>query len=399
MDYFGRVGLDIFYAGVWSPVETFLVSELAASYCVSSSGKPRTMLDVGSHVGWFSLIALASGCEVKAVEVNENFVSLLKLSYTLNGFVPSLAIYEALVGDSSTFVDGVSSSAEFADPSAPGKERTFKLTTLDSLYTPPPHPSTSLLYVKLDVEGVELPTLLSGRRSVLPNAQFLLAEVSLYAPWQTVAFEAASHAQGAGILNLLEEEGYELYKVNKGFSPALSPLPVPVGMETGTRTVMGLDGWKVYVAGLVADGKARGEAYCQFNVVARKVGGLPMPGSLLRVGAAAEEEEKEKEEEEETGFTVEETSGVSEESATSGPVYGWPPVLTPDRSAVSFGFKFLDAELALKDVRVLIGAEDIGELDRAVCQSFDLGDSECRTVTTAVEDLLVEEGWWGEGGH
>lgn len=67
--------------GIWEPAETVLT----LSAC-SAAPPNATVVDFGSQIGWFSLLAASCGLGVLAVEADPENVRLLTLSATANGW-------------------------------------------------------------------------------------------------------------------------------------------------------------------------------------------------------------------------------------------------------------------------------------------------------------------------
>lgn len=64
--------------GIWEPAETVL----ALKVCAGHAGE--RMVDLGAQIGWFSLLALAQGLEVDAIDADPEPLRLLRESASLN---------------------------------------------------------------------------------------------------------------------------------------------------------------------------------------------------------------------------------------------------------------------------------------------------------------------------
>lgn len=78
--------------GVWEPTEaTLVLSALSAS-------ADRLVLDLGAHIGWFTLLALSCGQRVVAVDADSENLRLLSASLALNGWTGRAALHHARIG-------------------------------------------------------------------------------------------------------------------------------------------------------------------------------------------------------------------------------------------------------------------------------------------------------------
>lgn len=89
-------------SGGYAPVESSIVDKLLRGVC-SEKGQnkqdlPPMVLDVGANQGYFTLLAAAHGCRVRAYEPNKHLVELLRASLILNGFSNRVNIVNAGVG-------------------------------------------------------------------------------------------------------------------------------------------------------------------------------------------------------------------------------------------------------------------------------------------------------------
>ena len=102
---FGVVSASLWLRGRWGGAESIVAAAIFAEHC----GAGRSMVDVGSHVGYFTLLAQAHGCATTSVDMSDQFAQLLRVSQGLNGFpsppgavvvgpVPRTWTYDALAG-------------------------------------------------------------------------------------------------------------------------------------------------------------------------------------------------------------------------------------------------------------------------------------------------------------
>ena len=66
---------------------------------VDPSGRPPLVVDVGAHIGWFTLLAASYGCRVLAFEPQPHAHPFLNASVVLNGFQRRVRALRAAVSD------------------------------------------------------------------------------------------------------------------------------------------------------------------------------------------------------------------------------------------------------------------------------------------------------------
>lgn len=76
--------------GVWEPRETTVAAHWFAQ------GKP--FVDMGAQLGWFSIVAALHGCEVHAVEADQDNLTLLEGTFDLNDVSDLLTVHADRVG-------------------------------------------------------------------------------------------------------------------------------------------------------------------------------------------------------------------------------------------------------------------------------------------------------------
>ncbi|MFN2592882.1 MAG: hypothetical protein ABR532_08650 [Candidatus Dormibacteria bacterium] len=77
--------------GVWEPAETILTLQVC-------KGQRGWVLDMGAQIGWFSLLALASGMRVYAVDADPAPLALLEESATINAWSDRLTDHVERIG-------------------------------------------------------------------------------------------------------------------------------------------------------------------------------------------------------------------------------------------------------------------------------------------------------------
>lgn len=202
------------------------------------------VVDLGAHVGTFTLAAAAAGCTVVAFEASPANAALLGASVARNGFVDVLVV-NAAVGDEpgqvSFYAEGPYGFVEFREESAGRSELVVPAVTVDAVL----HELGlgPVAFVKMDVEGSEI-------RAVRGMAGLLGGDGA-----PPVLFESNGHTlqfYGARPTDLLGEMaglGYRSHLVEAG-----RLVPVPPG-QTQVQTVVdylavkgaldGLAGWRV----------------------------------------------------------------------------------------------------------------------------------------------------------
>ena len=169
-------------------------------------GPGSVVVDIGAHLGQFSLPAAAAGCRVLAVEASPLNAALLRASAVENGFT-GLRVLQAATSDQPGTVsfqpDGPYGHLALDDDDRPVVR--VQAVTMDEVLQ-----ETGLgpvAFVKIDVEGWELPTL-SGMAGLLarPDAPPLLVESNGH----TLAKFGATPRD---LLRRLEELGYTAHIV------------------------------------------------------------------------------------------------------------------------------------------------------------------------------------------
>jgi FkbM family methyltransferase len=216
-------------------------------------GPGDLVLDLGAHVGAFSLAAAARGCLVLAVEASASNAALLRASAMRNGF-HELRIVNAAASDTAGTIefeangpwghiawdtDGVSGAGTIPVPAI----------TVDELLQAFAWPAPT--FVKMDVEGSELKAI-EGMRRLLgkPDAPPVLFESNGH------ALGLAGEAPGA-LLRAFEDLGYVNYLVDPGRLTRLDAGQPQVETVSECLAVKrrppGLSGWEVRPAVTMED--------------------------------------------------------------------------------------------------------------------------------------------------
>ena len=80
-------------------------------------GRPPLVIDVGAHIGWFSLLAASYGCRVVAFEPQPHAHAFLNASIAVNGFQDRIKLVRAAVTDNSPPPDGSVGTVRMVNPS------------------------------------------------------------------------------------------------------------------------------------------------------------------------------------------------------------------------------------------------------------------------------------------
>lgn len=175
-------------------------------------GPGDKVLDLGAHVGTFSLAAAAVGAQSLAIEASPENAALLRASAARNGFT-NLTVVEAVASDSPGEVRfhahgpwGQVSVGD--DPDAEGTMTTVAAVTISDLVQA--FSWSPLSFVKMDVEGWEL-QVLSGMSELLGHAQAppLLYECNGHTLWPY-------GATPEDLIATVEGLGYTSYMVDQG---------------------------------------------------------------------------------------------------------------------------------------------------------------------------------------
>lgn len=79
--------------GIWEPQETILTLHTAAT-----ASSNQIMVDIGSQLGWFSLLSASSGLPVRAYEADSENVRALRQSVAANAWVPEVRVHHTRFG-------------------------------------------------------------------------------------------------------------------------------------------------------------------------------------------------------------------------------------------------------------------------------------------------------------
>jgi FkbM family methyltransferase len=191
----------------------------AQSFLLSTASSDWRIIDVGSHVGVFSLPAAALGCQVVAIEGSKLNTYLLSLSIQRNGF-QNLNVLNAAASHEDGFATfsawGPWGSLVQTDLlSAHGIPSLIQTISLDSLVAKLGWQSVDA--VKIDVEGSEA-EVLSGMKTLLARSD---APIVVFESNTVILRKRGQHP--TELITLLRTCGYECYMPHYGELLALAP--------------------------------------------------------------------------------------------------------------------------------------------------------------------------------
>jgi FkbM family methyltransferase len=166
------IGPHILLDGMWEEWITSFISERLEPGMV--------FVDVGAHVGWFTLLACAAvqpSGRVFAVEPQPRLASLLRSSLSVNGFDELATVFEVAVsdapGEGKLFQIHNDSGKATLIPAGDGytMQTEVRISTLDELIGDRP-----VDFIKVDAEGSEM-RIVEGAGTIIeanPNVQLLI---------------------------------------------------------------------------------------------------------------------------------------------------------------------------------------------------------------------------------
>jgi len=168
------------------------------------SGLPRnaTVIDLGGHIGSFSVFALKENpsARVFTYEPTPESFSALKKNITLNGLEERCAVFQKAVagiaGPRTFFMSEKNASNSFIDHKKDTRSTTVQCTTLDDIFAENHIEKCELL--KMDIEGAEFETISAASDDVLSRVQTIILE------WHE---KGSTHGE-RDILELLSRRGF-----------------------------------------------------------------------------------------------------------------------------------------------------------------------------------------------
>jgi FkbM family methyltransferase len=154
------------------------------------------VIDVGAHMGFFSIKHAATVQKIVAVEPHPVNFAFLSLNIAYNSLT-NISTYQCALGDTNTKVSLETDRFYGDQVTRARRSTTVQLTTLDTLVN---EIQLSPTMIKIHAEGYELP--------ILQGAQSTLAQ---HAPHLLVASEHYPH-QTRDIVNYLWSQGYTCWR-------------------------------------------------------------------------------------------------------------------------------------------------------------------------------------------
>jgi FkbM family methyltransferase len=246
--YPGQSVIDALWSsGSWSLKESVVASLIFRSFCDVQTDVKGLMIDGGSHIGYFSHLALSHNCEVVAVEPFAPSRDFVSYTASLNGKSASITIVPALVSDiddeAGLPFDGWQvvhpSKATSTIPSV--RLDTIMLSLYPSLASD--NPAERIVYIKLDVEGHES-SAISGlsRLTTLPNPPLsIYLELTTYD--KTVPGTRDEQAlRAADLLIALSSAGtYNVLPLQGSWSSPLVFLPLSSSTDLASMIISNQD--------------------------------------------------------------------------------------------------------------------------------------------------------------
>lgn len=203
---------------------TYLSERLMTEIFMEQLKEGMTVVDVGAHVGYYTLLAAKKVGKVFAFEPEPSSFDLLVRNIGINGHHNVVAIKKAVMGkswDVGLYVNDVSGSHSIVNKKEHQKSITVEAITLDEYFT-----NRNIDVIKVDVEGAEIPVL-EGTSNILSGNAKLFIE---FAP------EAIMKAgfTPSEFLDILYGHGFKIQVINEA-SHTLEPITkvLEICKETG----------------------------------------------------------------------------------------------------------------------------------------------------------------------
>lgn len=201
-----------------------------------------TLLDLGAHVGTFSLVAASAGRRVVSIEASPLNAELLRASAARNGF-SRMHVVEAAVGDCVRTVEFVVAGpgGHIANSDWRGPATAVRMAPVERLLAEVN--CERIDFIKMDVEGSEVAALRGMRRLLSgPDAPPMVFESNAFA----LDFFGESPAT---LKQALEDLGYRSYLVGEGWLIPVSAADFQAGTVLDYLAAKSLPaclpGWKV----------------------------------------------------------------------------------------------------------------------------------------------------------
>ena len=158
----GNVQSTLHNRGLWDATETQVAAYVLGHHC-KASGAPggALMVDVGANTGYFSALALASGCRVHAFDGEAVHGPYWAATSQLSGRANAITFHHNLVSDNATMMQFNSWSLVQTKAGAAGNVAVQAVRLDEQIHE-------DVLYLKVDVEGHE-PAAFRGMERLLDN--------------------------------------------------------------------------------------------------------------------------------------------------------------------------------------------------------------------------------------
>ncbi len=233
MIYVDTRGIDIaphlMMRGEWEPDDVRLFAQMI---------RPGdTVLDVGAHLGVFTLIgAAATGPEgrVHSFEPNPRLAQLQRQSVEVNGFSSRAMVHEAAVGRAEgiaelVFSDQWAGGGHLSVSRQEGKGQRVRVVALDDLF---PDPAFRIDVMKMDVEGTEGHAL-TGMQGILARSH--AARIMMEFAPQMMASQGFAAPK---VLRFLADLGFAFWNIGPGGVLEPASLESLAALRDGVRNIV-----------------------------------------------------------------------------------------------------------------------------------------------------------------
>lgn len=169
--YVDHIQKTIYQTGTFYEISTL-------QFLKKTYGNFNTCIDIGSNIGNHVLFYCSqlSSSEVYAFEPNEINRDILNKNIELNHFQHKVTVFDKAIGESNG--KGIQKDFSLAntgmnriEKTTDATENTIDIVTLDSYNV------KSVDFIKIDVEGFEVPVLLGSKETILNNKPVVMIEV------------------------------------------------------------------------------------------------------------------------------------------------------------------------------------------------------------------------------
>lgn len=196
-----------------------------------------TVLDVGAHLGVYTLVgAAATGPEgrVHSFEPNPRLAQLQRQSVEVNGFSGRATVHEAAVGSAEgiaelVFSDQWAGGGHLSISRQEGKGQRVRVVALDDLF---PDPAFRIDVMKMDVEGTEGHAL-TGMQGILARSH--AARIMMEFAPQMMASQGFAAPK---VLRFLADLGFAFWNIGPGGMLEPASLESLAALRGGVRNIV-----------------------------------------------------------------------------------------------------------------------------------------------------------------